>query len=576
MLKNGETAPTDTAIDLDALRLDEGPPVVVSEEVDADAPPEVEAEAVEVAPSDPGAEALAGFSAEAAEILKTLPPEDLAHLMMLVKGAVAEQAEQAVMAAPLAGAPAVAEVEVEDNQAPGPKTTAPPMADATAPMAPQGLTADAVQKMIADALAMHGGAKKTDAAQTPATTAKAKPTAARVDEAEVAKQIKESRRLDAEFVGVARKDGHVREDSATVTQAATAMYGVIAECLPLLKEAAKTHIKNGRRDAFLEIYRQAEDIRRARLLEDQTSIFAQFHAAPGHIYTSAMGGRYEVESMYSPFTLQQFTLTFGGASPLAAGDYVVTFVTPASGTLEVTINSDGTKTFAAATVELDAAIEADPELSSLFTVTNDGAAVVTLVARSANLDMATPTTSVPGADTLTAAESVAPATPSLQMGLFYRYATTQQPLAISGTPRGAFPGALPNGSTTIALLRGAIGRIVNQTTLAADFNSLGTPDVYPAGQVWPGLNRGHICTRVDPASGAMTVGGQVHVVIAAGAYSVIGAVAATADGGNTIRIDNAPTGNILGRVVAAEENLAIFGTTTTGRYVPLMVTTTPS
>src|SRR5574338_652395 len=278
MLKNGETDPTDTAIDLDALRLDEGPPVVVSEEVDADAPPEVEAEAVEVAPSDPGAEALAGFSAEAAEILKTLPPEDLAHLMMLVKGAVAEQA---VMAAPLAGTPTLAEVEVEDNQAPGPKTTALLMADATTPMAPQGLTADAVQKMIADALAMHGGAKKTDAAQTPATTAKAKPTAARVDEAEVAKQIKESRRLDAEFVGVARKDGHVREDSATVTQAATAMYGVIAECLPLLKEAAKTHIKNGRRDAFLEIYRQAEDIRRARLLDDQTSIFAQFHAAPG-------------------------------------------------------------------------------------------------------------------------------------------------------------------------------------------------------------------------------------------------------------------------------------------------------
>ena len=74
-----------------------------------------------------------------------------------------------------------------------------------------------------------------------------------------------------------------------------------------------------------------------------------FRTAPGHIITSAMGGRYEVESMYSPFTLQQFTLTFGGASPLAAGDYVVTFVTPASGTVLITINSDGTKTFAAAT-----------------------------------------------------------------------------------------------------------------------------------------------------------------------------------------------------------------------------------
>ena len=64
---------------------------------------------------------------------------------------------------------------------------------------------------------------------------------------------------------------------------------------------------------------------------------------------------------------------------------------------------------------------------------------------------------------------------------------------------------------------------------------------------------------VDPASGTMTPAGEVHVVIAAGAYSVIGAVANAADGGNTIRIDNAPTGVILGRVPVDgfEETLAI-------------------
>ncbi len=299
-----------------------------------------------------------------------------------------------------------------------------------------------------------------------------------------------------------------------------------------------------------------------------------FRTAPGMVYSSHGGDPYETESMCSPFTLQQFTLTFGGASPLAAGDYVVSFVTPASGTLEVTINSDGTKTFAAATVELDAAIEATAGLGDLFTVTNDGATVVTLVARSANLDMATPTTSVPGADTLTAAESVAPAAPSLQMGLFYQYASVVQPLAITGTPRGATPAMLPTGSTVIADLRGVIARVVNQTTLSGDFNGLATPDVYPAGQIWPGLLRGTVCVRVDPASASITAGGQVHVVIAAGTYSVIGAVAAVADGGNTIRIDNAPTGNILGRAVAAEETLQIFGNRTTGRYVPLKVNRT--
>jgi hypothetical protein len=297
-----------------------------------------------------------------------------------------------------------------------------------------------------------------------------------------------------------------------------------------------------------------------------------FRTAPGHIY-SATGER-ETESLCSPFTLQQFTLVFGGASPLAAGDYVVSFVTPASGTIEITITSDGTKTFAAATVELDAAIEADPNLSPLFTASNDGATTVTLIAKSANLNMAVPTTSVPGADTLTATQTVAPAAPSLQMGLFYTYASVVQPLAITGTPRGAMPAALPTGSTVIADLRGVIARNVNATTLDASFATAATPDVWPAGSIWPGLLRGEIAVRVDPASGSMTVGGQVHVVIAAGTYSVIGSVASAADGGNTIRIDNAPTGNILGRITAIEETLQIFGTTTTGRYVKLKVNRT--
>lgn len=297
-----------------------------------------------------------------------------------------------------------------------------------------------------------------------------------------------------------------------------------------------------------------------------------FTTAPGYIYSPAQ--ERETETMFSPYTLQQFTLVFGGVSPLAAGDYVVSFVTPASGTIEITVTSDGTKTFAAASDELADAIEADATLSMLFTASSNGATTVTLIAKSAQLDMATPTTSVPGADTLTATETVAPAAPSLGMGLFYVYGSDAQPLAISGTPRGANPAALPSGSTVIADLRGVIGRVVNQTTLSADFNSLGTTDAYPAGQPWPGLLRGEVAVRIDPASGSITKGGQVHVVIAAGTYSVIGSIAAAADGGNTIRIDNAPTGNILGRALYAEETLQIFGTSTTGRFARLKVNRT--
>lgn len=295
-----------------------------------------------------------------------------------------------------------------------------------------------------------------------------------------------------------------------------------------------------------------------------------WRTAPGFIYSPAQ--ERETESMCSPFTLQQFTLVFGGASPLAAGDYVVTFVTPVNGSIVVTVNSDGAKTFAAATVELAGLIAADPVLGGLFTVSNDGATTVTLIARSAQLDMATPTTSVPGADTLTATETVAPAAPSLEMGLFYVYAPVVQPLAISGTPRGATPAALPAGAN-IAELRGVIGRVANQTELSPTFNSLNTVDAYPAGQIWPGLLRGVVAAKVDPASAAMTFGGQVHVVIAAGAYSVIGSVASAADGGNTIRIDNSPTGNILGRVVQVSENLQPFRTSS-GTYVPLKVNRT--
>src|SRR5690606_28721130 len=109
------------------------------------------------------------------------------------------------------------------------------------------------------------------------------------------------------------------------------------------------------------------------------------------------------------------------------------------------------------------------------------------------------------AHTATTTQTVAAAAPSLALGLFYIYAP---PITstITGTPSGARPAALPDAGTAVADLRGVIGRVVNQTTLPADFANSSTPaDAYPAGQVWPGLNRGLVCARVDPASATISV-----------------------------------------------------------------------
>ena len=60
-----------------------------------------------------------------------------------------------------------------------------------------------------------------------------------------------------------------------------------------------------------------------------------------------------------PFTLQAFTLTLGGAgSPMAAGDYTVTWAHPINGAVVITVNSDGTKTFAAGIAEFVASTAA--------------------------------------------------------------------------------------------------------------------------------------------------------------------------------------------------------------------------
>lgn len=229
--------------------------------LDADAPPPEKKDADE-AEMLAAAAVAASLSPEDAEILKTLSPEGQALLMTALKQVKAEAAEQAVMAEEV-------EVEVED---------------ATVPNAPQALTADAVQKMI-DAAVAKMSAPKKDAAppavksqpaivrpETPALDADAVAALA-------AKKVRESARLDAEFVGRARKDGHVAAE-ASVQEAAVSMLAVVSKHLPLLAPAARDALKNGRRDAFVALYEQAESLRRTSLLDDQTSIFSTFHAAP--------------------------------------------------------------------------------------------------------------------------------------------------------------------------------------------------------------------------------------------------------------------------------------------------------
>lgn len=280
-----------------------------------------------------------------------------------------------------------------------------------------------------------------------------------------------------------------------------------------------------------------------------------FRLVPGHISTPEGPGR-ETESFEVPFIAQEFTLTFGGGgSPLAAGDYVVTFASPTSGALTATITSDGSKTFAEGTDELAAVINATAGVENQYTATSNGVSVVTLVAKSANTNWPVPVPTVPGADTITAAQSVAPSAPGLRMGLWYVYDTTPTALAITGTPRGAPVAQLPSGSTTVALLRGVVARPANQTALSSTFADSNTFDTYTAGQIGFGCLRGEVAAVVDPASGTMVPGSQVHAIIATGTYSVVGAVADAADGGNTLRLDN--TTPVRARVTAAQETFSI-------------------
>ena len=301
-----------------------------------------------------------------------------------------------------------------------------------------------------------------------------------------------------------------------------------------------------------------------------------FRTLPGHMYTPPQ--ECETESMCSPFRQQELELVIAGADPFIA-DATFTYTFPLqdgsglSGEVSTVVVA-GT-TLADATDQIAAAWAANGQAAQLYSATSDGVDTITLVANShlTSIPAASFVDAWTDAHTATTTQTVAAAAPSLEMGLFYVFGVLQAGVfGITGTPRQARPAALPTGATVIADLRGVIAREPNSTTQRPDFSNAGF-DSYPAGRVWPGMLRGEIAVRVDPASGTIGLASQVHVVIAAGAYSVIGSVADAADGGNTIRIDNAPTGNIMARVIQVEETFAAFSGFS-GRYVALKVNRT--
>lgn len=295
---------------------------------------------------------------------------------------------------------------------------------------------------------------------------------------------------------------------------------------------------------------------------------------PGHISTPEGPGR-ETESILVPYTPQTLTFTVAGTTPAVAGDYAITFATPANGEQVVTVTALGTETHTQLATKIATAINEALGVSPLYRATS-AVGVVTAVALSPQLSLPVPTTTVPGGTTLTAAQSVAAASGSLRIGLWYVYGATPPAVvgAVTGTPRAPRIGVLPGPGTTAALLRGVVARTANQHTRGADpAQNANEPDAYQSPAVAYGCLRGKVDVIVDPDSGTFTEASEVHVVLAAGNYSIVGAVATAADGGNTIQLNN--TTPVRARVGAGDvtEELHAFGGETV-RLIRLQVNQT--
>ena len=238
----------------------------------------------DVVVEDPAATALAMFSPEAIEILKTLPESDMKVLTDLVLVGKGEAAEQAVIEAE-AGAGVEADVD-----------------DATTPAAPEALTMDAVKTMVADMLKAAGvGGGKMDGTPKPAAsvpaatkTQPARPAESRVDAAEVAQRAAAIVSADRAFVDKVRASG-ARCDS--VKDATTHALAVIKTSAPSLVGLAERALKEGRRDDFAAMFDAAEDARRADLLGDQ---FLVLEHAQERIASDRLGSPTSLQGLTAP------------------------------------------------------------------------------------------------------------------------------------------------------------------------------------------------------------------------------------------------------------------------------------
>lgn len=292
---------------------------------DQDQIPEAMTEtAVAIEPTADPAEALAMFSPEGAEILKSLPPADFAELMKLALIAKGEAAEQAVIAAGTPGATAV-EVEEEDATAVAREregigeemkqaakaAEAEVGKDATTPAAPQALTVDAVKQMIADAIAAALPAK-ADAPPTaaPAATetdarkdALRKVAAVLRDEtkmspAEWKAMVEATVRAEQDFIAAVRRRG-VRCDS--VDAATTGALAVIKDVTPDLLAIAEDAARSGRHDQLLALFHHADNRRRDSLVADQLAAIQAVTDAEDEYRRDAVADGQQTIPIIDPF-----------------------------------------------------------------------------------------------------------------------------------------------------------------------------------------------------------------------------------------------------------------------------------
>jgi len=281
---------------------------------------------------------------------------------------------------------------------------------------------------------------------------------------------------------------------------------------------------------------------------------------PGQILTPAESPGREPESLVMPFVLQELTFTVAGApDPLAAdGVFSIAFPAPWGGTITVAYAATAGQTLAQVTAGLRDAWN-NGQAGFLYAASAAGLVLTTLAkAYDTQIPVGSFTTQAPVGYTITPAQSVAAAAPTIRMGVFCRYGALIPMGAVIGTPRQGRTAAELVVGTTLDQVRGVVAREVNSVELSPTFQDATTPDQYPPGHYFPVLNRGEICTVVDPGSGAMAIGSQVHIVKnPGGLYQVRGAVADAADGGNTLRADDTPTGHPLARVTVEEWTLRI-------------------